>query len=116
MPVLTVGTVPMPAPASLTVSYEEPLLTVRRTLDGTAHCGGAGLKRVISCVWSYLTPAAIRLLFEATASAAFPLTFPDPATGGTLAVTCYCSSRQAGLFKGGEVPVFTDVRLTFREV
>ena len=110
---LTIDSKEIPSPSLLEVACEQSLFSVCRTLDGTAHPTGAGLRRTVTCVWPYLTPQQTQTLFQAVSPDTFEMTFPDPVSGEPHTARFYCAARQAGLYRDG---CYTDIRLTLKEV
>ena len=118
MALIQINQADMPAPSSLTVRLTDVRQSVRRALDGTACVSRAGVQRVITCAWNYLTrPQLTLLLAAATQHASFLFSYPDPATGEARQMTAVCSDRSVGLLRNGSNgPVWTNVRLTLNEV
>lgn len=118
MSLIQINHADMPAPSSLSVRLADTAQSVRRSLDGTACVSRAGVHRVVTCAWNFLTNADItRLLAAATEHAAFLFTYPDPATGETRMMNAVCTDRSVGLlhnYRGG--PAWTNIRLTMTEV
>ena len=118
MAIITVNEYTPPAPASLNVQLDDALFSVRHTLDGTARISHRGAKRRITVYWAYLEKAALHdLLSAVTRDRQFPLSFPDPLTGGMLTITAYSSDRRVQLqrIRSDDTPVWTGVEMTFTE-
>lgn len=117
MSILTINTFSAPAPTTLQVALEDAQLSVHTTLSGKTHISRAASKRRISVFWAYMTPANLKnLLTQVTSSSTFTLTFPDPLTGKSTAVTAYSTQRSVGLYRmQNNTPVWTNVEMTFME-
>lgn len=117
MSLLTIDGVSMPVPTRLTVQLEDARLSARQTLSGAMHISRAALKRSVTVFWAYLPKEELSLLLSAVTQAPlFSLSFPDPLTGETLQIQAYSRSRQVGLERmRGDVPVWTNVEVTFAE-
>ncbi len=118
MAMLKINGADMPVPASLTVRLEDSRFSLRRTLDGAACVSRAGTYRTLSCQWQYLTQTEMaRLLQAVSGDAALAVSYPDPATGQTRAMTACCTERSMGLMRmRSGSPVWTQARLTLTEV
>ncbi|MBQ7455203.1 MAG: hypothetical protein IJS53_02060 [Clostridia bacterium] len=117
MALLTINNADMPAPSSLTVRLEDGDASVRRALDGTACVRRTGVRRALTCQWSFLSGSDLSTLLTAcTGSAALTVAYPDPATGERRSMSAVCSERSVGMLRQSQSgPVWTQVRLSFTE-
>lgn len=117
MSILTINTLSLPAPTTLSVQVDDALLNVQTTLSGQSHISRAAAKRRISAHWAHMSPDDLKtLLTEVTKDPTFTLSFPDPLTGSMLTITAYTQQKSVGLHRMQHgVPVWTNIEMTFAE-
>ena len=117
MQLLQIDGAAMPAPTRLNVQLEDARFSARQTLSGATHVSRAAVKHRVTIFWAYLPADELsHLLTAATAAPMVSLTFPDPLTGAMLQITAVSTARQVGLERmRGDVPVWTNVEMTFTE-
>lgn len=105
-----------PSPSAMQLAIEDVSPAVERSAAGDAVRDFAGTKRRLKLRWAHLTGAQLSALLGAVDGAFFDVDFPDPQTGGTARMRCWCAARSMGVLRmQGGAPVWTDVEMEWME-
>ena len=117
MAVLTVNGSAMPSPSKMDIQYTD-LGKSSTNAAGHSVMDVLGQKRILQCVWGYLTADETNELLSAVRQAHFMvLWFYDPQIAQETEGTFYCDGVTAPVFryKNGIPAAFRDVKIVFQE-
>lgn len=95
MALLKIGTTNLPAPTVLQPGIQDLDSEdgTGRNQAGTMFRDRVTVKRAVHCEWGVLSRSEMSSLLQAMSAPSFPLTYPDPQTGGLETITAYVGDR-----------------------
>lgn len=117
MAILSVNGVNMPSPSAMKVNIFDVSSSADRNASGYAVIDRVGVKRKLEMTWAHLTAQQLSSLLTAVGTNTFfTAQYPDPQTGTSRSMTCYCGDRAMGVLRmQNGVPVWTDVQMNWIE-
>lgn len=117
MAVLVLNGVTVKTPSAMSVSISDFDGETTRNAKGDLIRDRIGVKKKVSCEWSYLTQSEASEILNAVTNVFFSVTYLDPASGMTTK-TMYVGDRTAPLYRygnGGSHILWENLKMNFIE-
>lgn len=115
MAMLKVNGAAVPAPTALKVTVFDVASDISRNAAGNAVMDLRAVKRKLQLSWAHMNGADFATMLNEM-NGFFEVDYPDPQSGGSRKMNCYCSEREAGILRmdAGNA-VWTDVKMEWTE-